>query len=86
MLMSVALSSPLDSYLTQVSSRLDIAAKALSVVAIVNLPFVVVSGIWGMNFGHIPLQNNSHGLMILIFAQLALGLTILAGLKWRKLL
>jgi magnesium transporter len=86
MLMSVALSSPLDSYLTQVSSRLDMAAKALSIVAIVSLPFVVVSGVWGMNFGNIPLQNNPHGSMILIFAQLALGLTILAGLKWRRLL
>jgi magnesium transporter len=83
--MSVALSSPLDSYLTQVSSRLSMAAEALSVVAIVNLPFVVVSGMWGMNFGHVPLQNNPHGFMILVFAQLALGLTILAGLKWRKL-
>lgn len=86
MRMSAGLGSPLDSYLTQVSSRLDIAARALSVVAIVSLPFVVVSGMWGMNIGHIPLQNNSHGSMILIFAQVALGLTILAGLKWRKLL
>ncbi len=69
------LSSTLDSYLTQVSNRLGMATKALGVVATVTLPFVVVSGMWGMNFEHIPL----HG-------QLALGLTILAGLKWRKLL
>jgi magnesium transporter len=80
------LSSTLDSYLTQVSNRLGMATKTLSVVATVTLPFVVVSGMWGMNFEHIPLHANPHGFMILVFAQLALGLTILAGLKWRKLL
>ncbi len=80
------LSSTMDSYLTQVSNRLGMATKALSVVATVTLPFVVVSGMWGMNFEHIPLHNHPHGFMILMLAQLALGLTILAGLKWRKLL
>jgi magnesium transporter len=80
------LSSTLDSYLTQVSNRLGMATKALSVVATVTLPFVIVSGMWGMNFEHIPLHSHPHGFMILMLAQLALGLTILAGLKWRKLL
>jgi magnesium transporter len=80
------LSSTLDSYLTQVSNRLGTATKALSVVATVTLPFVVISGIWGMNFERIPLHSHPHGFTILVLSQLALGLTILAGLKWRKLL
>ncbi|MDP9206538.1 MAG: magnesium transporter CorA family protein [Gemmatimonadota bacterium] len=80
------LSSTLDSYLTQVSNRLGMATKALGVVATLSLPFVVVSGMWGMNFEHIPLHSHPHGFMILLFSQLALGLLILAGLKWRKLL
>ncbi len=80
------LSSTLDSYLTQVSNRLGMATKALGVVATVTLPFVVVSGIWGMNFEHIPLHTSPHGFTILVLAQLTLGLLILAGLKWRKLL
>ena len=80
------LSSTLDSYLTQVSNRLGMATKALGVVATVTLPFVVVSGMWGMNFEHIPLHSHPHGFMILMLAQLALGLTILAALRWRKLL
>jgi magnesium transporter len=80
------LSSTQESYLTQVSNRLGMATKALGVVATVTLPFVVVSGMWGMNFEHVPLHSHPHGFMILTFAQLALGLTILAGLKWRKLL
>ena len=80
------LSSTLDSYLTQVSNRLGTATKALSVVATVTLPFVVVSGMWGMNFDHIPLHNHPHGFMILLLSQLALGVLILAGLKWRRIL
>ena len=80
------LSSTLDSYLTQVSNRLGMATKALGVVATLSLPFVVVSGMWGMNFEHIPLHGHPHGFMILVFSQLALGLLILAGLRWRKLL
>jgi magnesium transporter len=80
------LSSTQESYLTQVSNRLGMATKALGVVATVTLPFVVVSGMWGMNFESIPLHNNSYGFLILVLAQLALGLAILAGLKWRKIL
>jgi magnesium transporter len=80
------LSSTMDSYLTQVSNRLGMATKALGIVATVTLPFVVVSGMWGMNFEHIPLHSHPHGFMILMFAQLALGLSILGGLKWRKIL
>jgi magnesium transporter len=75
-----------DRYPTQVSNRLGMATKALGVVATVTLPFAVLSGNWGMNFEHIPLHTHPHGFMILVFAQLALGLTILADLKWRKLL
>jgi magnesium transporter len=62
------------------------ATKALGVVATVTLPFVVVSGMWGMNFERIPLHSYPHGFLILVVAQLALGLVILAGLKWRKIL
>jgi magnesium transporter len=80
------LSSTQESYLTQVSNRLGMATKALGVVATVTLPFVVVSGMWGMNFERIPLHSSPHGFLILVFAQLALGLVILAGLKWRKIL
>lgn len=80
------LSSTLDSYLTQVSNRLGMATKALSVVATVTLPFVVVSGMWGMNFERIPLHSHPHGFMILVLSQLALGLIILAGIRWLKLL
>jgi magnesium transporter len=80
------LSNTLDSYLTQVSNRLGSVTKALSVVATISLPFVVVSGMWGMNFVEIPLSHTSHGFWTMLVVQLALGGLLLALLRWRKLL
>lgn len=80
------LSNTLDSYLTQVSNRLGTVTKALSVVATVSVPFVVISGMWGMNFDEIPLQHTSHGFWLMLVLQLGLGGLLLLLLRWRKLL
>jgi len=72
------LSSTLDSYLTQVSNRMGMVTKGLTIVATLSVPFVVVSGMWGMNFANIPFSESRYGFEILLGAQLALGL----GLVW----
>src|SRR5687767_3467021 len=80
------LSNTLDSYLTQVSNRLGTITKALSVVATVSIPFVVISGMWGMNFSRIPLAESPYGFWTMLFVQLGLGAFLLIVLRWRKLL
>ena len=80
------LSSTLDSYLTQVSNRLGSITKGLSVVATLSVPFVVVSGMWGMNFAKIPLDDYPHGFWIMLVLQMAFGIGLVALLKWKKLL
>ncbi len=80
------LSNVLDSYLTQVSNRLGAVTKGLSTVATISVPFVVVSGMWGMNFEKIPWAGSPYGFWIMLFAQLAFGGLLLVILKWRKLL
>jgi magnesium transporter len=80
------LSNTLDSYLTQVSNRLGTVTKALSVVATISLPFVVISGMWGMNFRLIPLADTNHGFWTMLVVQLAVGGLLLFFLRWRKLL
>ena len=80
------LSSTLDSYLSQVSNRLTKATKGLSVAATLSVPFVMVSGMWGMNFAHIPLSQHPHGFALMMVIQLGLGVGLVALLKWRKLL
>ena len=80
------LSSTLDSYLTQVSNRLGSITKGLSVIATLSVPFVVISGMWGMNFAEIPLQHYPHGFWVMLVLQLALGAALVAVLLWKKLL
>lgn len=78
------LSSTMDSYLTQVSNRLGQTTKALSVLATMSIPFVVVSGMWGMNFSQIPLSNWPHGFWFMLLLQLALGGLLIFYLRWRR--
>ncbi len=67
------LANVMDSYLSQVSNRLGQVTKGLSVIATLSVPFVVVSGMWGMNFQSIPLSQHEHGFLIMLFVQLGLG-------------
>ena len=67
------LSNTLDSYLTQVSNRLGSITEALSVVATITLPFIIVSGMWGMNFDKIPLAHTAHGFWTMLVLQIVLG-------------
>jgi magnesium transporter len=78
------LSSTMESYLSQVSNRLNLVTKGLTVVATLSVPFVVVSGMWGMNFERIPLSHSYWGFEIMMVAQLALGAGLVGLLKWRK--
>lgn len=72
------ISSTLDAYLTQVSNRMGLVTKGLTVVATLSVPFVVVSGMWGMNFAQIPLSDWPHGFWAMLALQLGLG----GGLVW----
>ncbi|MGH7664671.1 MAG: magnesium/cobalt transporter CorA [Gemmatimonadaceae bacterium] len=72
------LNSVMDSYLTQTSNRLGSVTKGLSVIATASIPFVVVSGMWGMNFIHVPLEATPFGFWIMLVIQLAIG----GGLLW----
>jgi magnesium transporter len=80
------LSSTMDSYLTQVSNRLGHITKGLSVVATISIPFVVISGMYGMNFQDIPLSHHPHGFWIMLVLQVAIGVGLVALLKWKELL
>jgi magnesium transporter len=80
------LGSTQDAYLTQVNNRLGQVTTGLSVVATLSIPFVVVSGMWGMNFERVPLSHHPHGFVIMLVLQLVLGVALVALLRWRRLL
>ena len=80
------LSSTLDSYLTQVSNRLGTVSKGLAVVGALSLPFVVVAGVYGMNFEHIPLSHHPWGFEIMLGVQLGLSAILLIAFRMRGVL
>lgn len=55
------LGSVLESFLSQQSNRMNRQMKALSVVATVSLPLVVIGGVFGMNFSAMPLTHSPFG-------------------------
>jgi magnesium transporter len=78
------LGGTMEAYLTQVSNRLGMVTKGLSVIATLSVPFVVVSGMWGMNFRHIPLSDSPLGFWLMLALQLAIGGALLFLLVRRK--
>jgi Mg2+ and Co2+ transporter CorA len=60
--------------------------KGLSVVATISIPFVVISGMWGMNFQEIPLAGHPHAFWWMLGLQLALGAALLVILRVLRLL
>lgn len=79
-------SSTMEAYLTQVSNRLNLVTKGLTVVATLSVPFVVVSGMWGMNLADIPLAHSPYGFWLMFGLQLALGGALVWLLRRRGLL
>jgi magnesium transporter len=80
------LSSTLDSYLTQVSNRLGAVSKALALVGALSVPFVVIAGVYGMNFEYIPLAHHRYGFEIMVGFQFLLAGLLLAGMRWKKMI
>ena len=80
------LGSTLDSYLTQVSNRLGAVTKGLSVIATISIPFVVISGMWGMNFRELPLADSPHAFWYMLVLQLGIAAVLLILLRVRRLI
>jgi magnesium transporter len=79
------LSSTLDAYLTQVSNRLGYVSKALAAVGALSVPFVVIAGVYGMNFEHIPLSHHPYGFEIMVGIQVVLAAIFLLALRYKKM-
>lgn len=78
------LSSTLETYLSKASNQLGQVTKGLALVATLSIPFVVVSGMWGMNFQRIPLSSSPSGFWIMLVVQIALGILLVALLRYFK--
>lgn len=75
------LTSVLDTYLSQASNRLNKSMKSLSAVATISLPLVVIGGMFGMNFAHIPLSQHPLGFFWAVGMMVLLALVMLWFLR-----
>jgi magnesium transporter len=55
------MSGLLDVYLTTVSNRLNAIMKQLTILAAIFLPITFITGVFGMNFGHLPQVEHDNG-------------------------
>lgn len=62
-----------DAYLSMMSNRVNSVMKGLSLVATIILPLTFVTGIYGMNFPHMPLLQEPAGFWITCGAMAALA-------------
>jgi magnesium transporter len=50
-----------------------------------SIPFVVIAGVYGMNFEHIPLAHHRWGFEIMVGIQVALSLVLLIGMRRKRM-
>lgn len=55
------MSGMLDVYLTTVSNRLNEVMKQLTIIATIFMPITFITGVFGMNFGHLPQVEHDGG-------------------------
>jgi magnesium transporter len=62
-----------DAYLSMISVRMNSVMKGLSLVATIILPLTFVTGIYGMNFAHMPLLEHPAGFWLTCGMMTGLG-------------
>jgi magnesium transporter len=73
----------LDATLGFISIEQNDVVKALTIVSVVGVPPVLVGGIYGMNFEHMPELHWTFGYPFALLLMLVTGLLPLAWFKWR---
>lgn len=66
-----------DLYMNQVNTRMNEVMKILTTVTMLLAPFMIISGIYGMNFEQIPFSHTPHGFFIAVLVMLAVSIAML---------
>jgi magnesium transporter len=78
------MSSAMDSYISQVSNRLNEIMKILAIVSTIMLPLTLITGIWGTNFRNLPGIYTSAGFWVMILGMVILMVMMIWFFRWRK--
>ncbi len=76
----------LESYLSIVNNRLNETMKFLTLVATIMLPLTFITGVFGMNFDHIPFLHSQWGFWLSISSMLAVVITMVWWFKKRRII
>ena len=75
------LAGVIETYLSQTSNRMNRIMKQLSVVSTIALPLIVIGGIYGMNFAHLPLTDSPWGFWWALGGMAAVSTVLLYWLR-----
>jgi len=75
------LAGVLETYLSQTSNRMNRVMKQLSIVSTIALPLIVIGGIYGMNFQHLPLTDHPYGFFWALGTMVAVSAVMVLWLK-----
>lgn len=73
----------LESYLSQVSNRMNAVMKRLTTLATIGLPFTVISGYFGMNFKVMPWLEDTWGVVAATALMAGVSLGVYSFFRWR---
>jgi magnesium transporter len=76
-------SSAMDLYLSAVSNRMNAVMKQLTVIATIFMPLTLISGIYGMNFDHMPELAWRYGYFGILGSMVAITVGMLYVFKRR---
>lgn len=74
----------LDAYLSATSNRLNEVMRALTLISTIFLPLTFITGLFGMNFQHIPGAAHSWGFYITLGASVLVGAGMFIYFKLKK--
>jgi len=74
----------LDIYLSSISNRLNSVMKVLTVISTIFIPLTFITGLYGMNFEHMPELNSRLGYPLVLLLMLVLALGMLAVFRLKR--
>lgn len=73
-----------DMYLSSVSHKMNQIMQVLTIVSSIFIPMTFVSGVYGMNFEHIPELTWEHGYQYFWMINFVIIIILLGIFKWKK--
>jgi magnesium transporter len=58
--------------------------RILTIFSVILLPLTLVTGVFGMNFGHIPFSREYHGFVITVGIMFTGAVSLLAYFHWKR--